>query len=338
MVRPEVSTAVTSFQALVRLVNLPSLARGRLHGRWASMGGRPVSIRTVILATLVGGACVSAPTGAWGQTECGSGHFTTSDGVELHYLEAGSGSTIVFVPGYTMPAEIWEPQLRHFASTHRVVALDPRSQGRSEKATEGHYLSRRGQDIGELIAHLDAAPAVVVGWSLGVLELLTYAQEFGTDALRAAVLVDMFLGVDEELGQPHPFEPLWRPWLSALQRDRSRWTRDWVSGMYQSEQPDAYIEAITQAVLMTPTNTAITLLSNLMLMEARDLRPAADGLDRPVLYVVAEHFAEQAEQARARRPDMRVEVFENAGHALFVDQPERFNRLLEEFLATLPDP
>jgi pimeloyl-ACP methyl ester carboxylesterase len=50
-----------------------------------------------------------------------SAQFRTSDGVELRYLEAGSGPTLVFVPGWTMPAEIWEHQLRHFASTHRVL-------------------------------------------------------------------------------------------------------------------------------------------------------------------------------------------------------------------------
>jgi non-heme chloroperoxidase len=36
-----------------------------------------------------------------------SHHFLTSDGVKLHYLEAGSGPSMVFVPGWTMPAWIW---------------------------------------------------------------------------------------------------------------------------------------------------------------------------------------------------------------------------------------
>ena len=41
-----------------------------------------------------------------------SRYFVTSDGVRLHYLEAGpsTGHTIVFVPGWTMPAWIWQPQ------------------------------------------------------------------------------------------------------------------------------------------------------------------------------------------------------------------------------------
>jgi non-heme chloroperoxidase len=105
--------------------------------------------------------------------------------------------------------------------------------------------------------------------------------------------------------------------------------------MYQNEQPDTYIEAITEAVLATPTNTAVTLLTNFMFMGPTDLRPTLDALDLPVLYVVASQ--EWAEEVRARRADVRVYVFENAGHALFVDEADRFNRLLEDFLATLPE-
>lgn len=58
--------------------------------------------------------------------------FTTSDGVRLHYLEAGTGPALIFVPGWTMPAEIWEAQLRDLSREFRVIALDPRSQGASE--------------------------------------------------------------------------------------------------------------------------------------------------------------------------------------------------------------
>jgi len=296
-------------------------------------------MRTVIFATSLALACMSPPQATPAQSEFRSGHFMTSDGVKLHYLEAGSGPTIVFVPGILMPAEIWEPQLAYFAATHRVVALDPRSQGRSEKTTEGHHLVRRGKDISELIEHLGPEPVVVVGWSLGVLEILTNAREFGTDPFRGVVLVDMYLGVDEKLGEQHPYEAGWRPWIAGLQLDRENWTREWLRGFYHSEQSDEYIETMTQAVLATPTNTAVTLLSNLMLIEERDWRPVVDELDRPVLFVASSQpwAVAEAEMVRDRWPEIRVEVIENTEHALFVDEPERFNRVLEEFMSTLPE-
>jgi non-heme chloroperoxidase len=268
------------------------------------------------------------------QAKLHSGWFATSDGVRIHYLEGGSGPLMVFVPGGLIPAEIWEPQLRHFVSTHHVVAMDPRSQGRSDTPTDGHYLSRRGQDIGELISHLGAGPAVVVTWSLSVAELLAYLRESGTESIRAVVLVDMYLGLDSDIGEPHPFEPAWRPRIVGLQTDRANWTHEFVNDLFGTEQPEEYLETIRQGVAAVPTNTAVTLLANLMLIEERDFRPTFDALDVPVLYVVRDALSAFAEEARRRRPETHVAVLEGVEHALFADQPERFNGLVEEFLAS----
>jgi hypothetical protein len=216
-----------------RLTDQKTLACLSGRGEWVY----GVEFRKMSVRQNQRGTSVAQPD--WTQSEFRSERFTTSDGVELHFLEAGSGPALVFVPGFTAPAEIWEPQLRHFAASNRVIALDPRSQGRSEKATEGHYLARRGRDIGELIKHVGAAPAVVVGWSSGVLELLSYVQESGTAALRAVVLVDMYIGVNTEPGQLHPFAPLWTTWIEEIQVNRRAWTREWVRSMFASEPPTA---------------------------------------------------------------------------------------------------
>src|SRR5260370_3080645 len=120
------------------------------------------------------------------------GSFKTSDGVKLHYLEAGSGPAIFFEPGWSMPAWIWDPQFKYFAEHFHVVALDPRSQGDSDKPTEGNSCERRAQDIKELLEHLKLDHVVLVGWSLGVPALLTYAAQFGGSRLRTYVPVARF--------------------------------------------------------------------------------------------------------------------------------------------------
>jgi pimeloyl-ACP methyl ester carboxylesterase len=84
----------------------------------------------------------------------GSATFRTSDGVTLHYLDAGSGRAIVLVPGWTMAADIFQPQIDGLAPRFRIVAVDPRSQGDSGKTSDGNHLERHAQDIHELIEHL----------------------------------------------------------------------------------------------------------------------------------------------------------------------------------------
>jgi non-heme chloroperoxidase len=144
---------------------------------------------------LISGAitCILVASSLYAQeSKVSNGSFTTSDGVRLHYLEAGKGPAIVFVPGWTMPAWIWERQIRHFSEHYRVLTFDPRSQGQSHKPDHGNYPDRRAQDIKELVEHMKVGPAVLVGWLQAVPELLTYAEKFGGGNLRAYVLVDGF--------------------------------------------------------------------------------------------------------------------------------------------------
>lgn len=284
----------------------------------------------VLLTALLTVACMGASEPAWAQTQIESGHFKTSDGVQLHYLESGSGPPLVFVPGWTMPAEIWDPQIRHFAKTHHVVALDPRGHGRSEKPAYGYYPSRRGKDIGELLEHLGGEAAVVVGWSLGVLETMVYAQEHGTKDVRALVLVDWDLIVDE----PESFTSR----FISLQVDRESWTRGFIRDIFQNPPSEEYLEAITRSALSVPTNATAIMIANIILMGPNDLSSAVDALDRPALFVYSSlgWAVEAADEVRQHWPEAGVEVIDETSHALFVDQPERFNQVLEEFIATLP--
>jgi microsomal epoxide hydrolase len=283
----------------------------------------------MILAALFVLAGQLLPQQTWAQSELQSRYFTTSDGVELHYLEAGSGPTLVFVPGWTMPAEIWEPQLKHFEENHRVIALDPRGQGRSEKVGYGYHPSRRAEDIGELLEHLDAGPAVVVGWSLGVQEVLVYTHESGTEHVRAVVLVDHMIEMDCSRFASR---------FVNVQVDRESWTREFIRAIYRTPQSEDYLEAVTQSALSTPTNAAAIMIGNLVLMGPCDLSPAMDALDLPVLFVASSQdwAVAEGERVRERWPGTSVVALENTGHTVFVDAPERFNSALEGFLSRLP--
>ena len=123
--------------------------------------------------------------------------FTTTDGVRLSVIEAGSPGrrpAIAFVPGWSMPASLFRPQLAALGTRHYVMALDPRGQGESDVPTSGYTAERRATDIKEFLG--DRSRVVLVGWSLGVLESLQYIDMFGPGQLAGLVLVDNGVGED----------------------------------------------------------------------------------------------------------------------------------------------
>jgi non-heme chloroperoxidase len=252
--------------------------------------------------------------------------FTTSDGVKLHYLESGAGPTILFVPGWTMPAEIWQPQIDYFSRNYRVVAIDPRSQGASDKTPDGNFPGRRAQDYKELIDHLGVPHVVMVGWSLAVQESLTYVQMFGTYKLNGLVLVDLgiyTISTPEELnGRYEQFH--------TFQSSRRQYTETFVRGMYRKPQSEEYLKRVVEASLKTPTSTGIALIGELAIKY--DERPVLPKLNIPVLAVMTKNNRAAAELIASTVPGGQGEVFEDAGHCLFVDDADRFNSLLEAFM------
>jgi non-heme chloroperoxidase len=263
------------------------------------------------------------------------GFVTTLDGVKIHYLEAGprgqAGRTvpILFVPGWTMPAEIWEPQIAHFAKTRRVVAMDPRSQGLSSQTSEGNYPEARARDIKAVVDQLRLAPVVLVGWSLGVKELVAYVKQFGCDTIAGLVLVDGAAGLDP---QPDVIREVLDRSM-RLQRDRPTAAAQFVRGMYKKPQPPEYLDRITRATLRTPTPTAIALMLEYV---ASDFRPDLASITKPTLIVVVRRPGEETvEETQRRIAGSKLEVMDGVGHALFVDDPQRFNTILEDFLKAL---
>jgi microsomal epoxide hydrolase len=250
--------------------------------------------------------------------------FQTSDGVRLHYLDAGppTAHTIVFVPGWAMPAWIWAAQIEAFSHSYHVIAFDPRGQGESEIAPSGYEPARRGEDIGELIARLGPAPVVVVGWSLGVLDTLAYVHTHGDARIAGLVLVDNSVG---EEPAPPPRKPSHAPPVG-----HGTFMARFVRSMFHTPQSPDYLEQLTEAAMRLPEPDAVKLLN--YPVPRTYWREAVYSTSKPVLYVVRPWLAGQAENLARHHPAAQSEIFADAGHALFVDDAQRFNALMDDFL------
>jgi len=264
-----------------------------------------------------------------------SGFVTTRDGIKIHYLEAGpaedvtNSPAILFVPGWTMPADIWEYQISYFQRRHRVVAMEPRSYGLSSQTTEGNYPEAHAHDVKAVLDRLHLRPAVLVGWSLGVDDVLAYIDQFGTDGLPALVLVDELLVFQRDSAFMKEYLDLsWN-----LQQDRSSATAQFVREMYKKPRTEQYLKRITAEAMHTPTNTAIALLDAWV---ARDRAPMLAKVDKPTLIVASSYGGDlplkNHEEMHRQIRGSRFEFFEDASHALFVDDADRFNAVLNDFL------
>jgi non-heme chloroperoxidase len=281
--------------------------------------------RRLIAALPLAAACGARAQAAEPEPALRSYRITTRDGVRLNVLEAGPLTAdptlpvIVLVPGWCMPATIWQAQLAFLGQRFRTLALDPRGQGDSEIPPAGYEADQRASDLRDALAPLPRA--VLVGWSLGVLDALDLVYRFGDSQLAGLVLVDNSVG---EPPAPRPSK-----FISELRADRGATTERFVRGLFARPRPEAEIERLKQAALQMPLEGAIALLSYPYPRE--HWRNIARSFAKPLCYCVTSRYVEQARNLQRERPATRIEWFEHAGHALFVDEPERFNRIVSEF-------
>ncbi len=293
-------------------------------GPAASAPRRRLLAGASVLAAAAGSPCAAAA----GVAEPSRSTFATSDGVHLSLLSidaGGAGTPVLFVPGWCLPADLWLAQMRRLAADRPVHALDPRGQGESEVQDRGYGADRRADDLFEAIRRL-GRPAIVVAWSLAGIELLHGLARRGEAGLAGVVLVDSSVG-EGPAGRGDGVAAFRR----ALREDRGAALEGFARAIFRRPQPVARIEALAAAMTRVPLEASLDMLD--WGLDRSRLRGAARGLRRPLLLAITAQYREQARLHAAARPATRVELFEDAGHALFDDEPERFATMLAGFAA-----
>lgn len=116
--------------------------------------------------------------------------FTTSDGVELAYWEAGKGKPLIFIPGWSASGAEYINIMYLLSKHYHVYVLDPRNQGLSQRVEYGGRIARFSVDLKEFSDHLKLDKADYVGWSMGAAVLWGYIDMFGTRGIDKAAFVD----------------------------------------------------------------------------------------------------------------------------------------------------
>ena len=90
-----------------------------------------------------------------------------------------------------------------------------------------------------------------------------------------------------------------------------------------------------RGIARVPADTAAVLIYNMIAV--KDFSPGLARMTRPVLFVYQPESQLSADFLKSRLGErLKMERFDGDGHALFVDEPEKFNHVLEEFVESLP--
>ena len=272
-------------------------------------------------------------------------YLETERGVTLHWEEAGAGSPVVFVHGWSMSSRSFAWQLEATAPSHRAIAYDLRGHGRSRREElaleEGHALEDHARDLSTLMEQLELSGAALVGWSMGgqvALEALPAIQ----DRLAALVLISTTPRFTVGGDWPHGLtEASVRALAARLEHKPQKALQRFFEGMFVAgELHETQLVDIERQVLAgAPPVSVVTARRGLEALLASDQRRRLQEVRVPTLLVHGERdpicLPAASAFAQAHIPGARRWVLPGLGHAPHLSRPALVNELLARFLAEL---
>jgi len=264
-------------------------------------------------------------------------HLVETDNAETGNAETGnsSGRPILFIHGFSQCWRTWDRQMNSdLANDHRLVAMDMRGHGLSDKPRDAYADSKLwADDVNAAIQTLKLDHPVLCGWSYGPLVILDYIRHYGEDNISGVA----FVGAITKLGSEAAASMLTPEFLSlvpgffATKEEKSRPNLDSLLHQSYAQQPSA--EVFGQML-----KTAFSVLAYLrqgMFSRSFDNDDLLPRMRKPVLIA---HGAKDAivkpaivDQHKAGLAHAQIQVMTNAGHAAFWDDAPEFNRHLRGF-------
>jgi pimeloyl-ACP methyl ester carboxylesterase len=272
---------------------------------------------------------------------------TTIHGHRVAYRLAGSGPLVVLIHGITASSRVWEPVGPELAGHHTVLAPDLLGHGETAKPRGDYSMGAFASGIRDLMLRLDLGPGTVVGHSLGGGVAMQFAYQFPERTQRLALVSSGGLGRRVHVflrAATLPGSELVLPLLAGRQvlsagRALGRALRR--VGLQLGN--DAMEMARGHASLGDPESRAAfvhTLRASIdpggQRVQAIDRLYLASELPVLIVWGARDRIIPPGHGRRAQElvPSSRFELFERSGHFPHLDEPERFVRTLEDWIAT----
>jgi non-heme chloroperoxidase len=267
--------------------------------------------------------------------------ITGGGGVQLHVIESGNlqGRPILYIHGLSQYWLQWTRQMNSdLAEDHRLVAMDMRGHGLSDKPLQGYDDSKLwADDVNALIETLGLDHPVLCGWSYGPLVILDYIRHFGEDRIGGI----HFVGGVTKLGSEDAIAVLTAEFLGLVPGFFSTEVTESVRSLdgllrlcFVREPAAEELFLMLGYNVSVPPHVRQALLSRSINND--DILPK---IRKPVLIT---HGAGDAivkpsavSQHKASMPHAEVQMMENAGHACFWDDAANFNQRQREFCESL---
>ncbi len=285
--------------------------------------------------------------------------FVTDDGVRLYYTTCGAGRPVVLIHGLTASSTFFRKQIPALSPFFQVIAMDLRGHGQSQTRDDHLTLARLAADLKQLLLELNIPRASLIGWSMGASVIFEFIKTYSCAAIDKIIIIDMtprlLKAEDWSSGLPGVFSR--KPGdfghddnlylLSVMLGDWETYSRVVAQRILNKSLYNEKMEFNAAADFKgkddlpwlyeeIKKNRAAIMAAFWIAMATSDYRPLLKDITVPCLltygvesnYYPPENYRYMSEQI----PHARIAAFSGCGHALHIQDPDRFNRTAIDFL------
>jgi pimeloyl-ACP methyl ester carboxylesterase len=263
------------------------------------------------------------------------------DGTELFCRRWGEGPPVLFVHGWALSSDAWQPaMLRAVAAGHQAIAYDRRGHGRSDDPGRGYDYDCLADDLAAVIEEFDLKDVTLVGHSMGCGEIARYLSRYGDDRVARAVMVAPFL--------PYPLKTADNPEgyvdLAAAEAMREAWATNFAGWLAQAAPPafgpGASSEQVAQTIRQMLRASLQAVIECNVAGSQADMRGELARINTPTLVLHGDADGSCPLDLTGRKvaglmPNCRLKVYPGATHTLIVEQAER---MMDDVLAFVRAP
>jgi pimeloyl-ACP methyl ester carboxylesterase len=258
--------------------------------------------------------------------ECKSepGNFIkTSDGIDMYYESHGSGEpTLVFIPSFTCDASTWNDQISYFKEKFHIVAADLPGFGRSGSNRNNWSIDRYGEDVAELAYELNLDNMILIGHSLGAGVALQTTKNL-KGRVNAVIMVDQFRTLDLE------FDSTYSTNLYNTYRDNYK-NFDFMYKYFGNDS------ALAKRLIDMGKPSYPEFWYTIWMEYARwcdsDVIPTVSEIHIPIKAINSDRSETKLDEWNTYARDFKAIIFENCGHYVHWEYPDKFNRSLHDLI------
>jgi pimeloyl-ACP methyl ester carboxylesterase len=266
-------------------------------------------------------------------------HITTDDGVKLYYHEVGAGIPIVFVHEFAGDSRSWEAQLRHFSRRYRCIAYNARGYPPSDvpDGVDRYSQARARDDIRAVLDALAIDKAHVVGLSMGGFATLHFGFTYPD---RARSLSIGGCGYGAEPDRRRQFAEETEATAARIeQAGMAKVAETYALGpsrvQFQNKDPRGWREFYDQLADHSDKGSAQTMRG----VQSRrpslfDLTEEMKKITVPTLIINGDEDWACLQPGILMKKNIAtaaLAVMPNCGHAINLEDPDVYNRHLDEF-------